>query len=334
MSWAMHAHIAHRLSYGTIEDLFREFFGLSVNDSEIHMFKSLLARHYSKTYRGLLAKLSSGTVLHADETEVHLRTGKGYVWVFASIEEVAYVYRPSREGEFIKDLLQNFHGVLVSDFYAAYDSIGCPQQKCLVHLMRDLNQSLLASPFDDELHSLTHGFGTLLREIVTTVDEYGLKHHRLARHQKAVAEFFTQISARNVRSESAQTVRERLLKYQDRLFTFLQYDGVPWNNNNAENAIKQFAYYRQNRPGIMKEAGLHDYLVLLSIYQTCRCKGLSFLQFLLSGEQDIDTFATSKRRHRSQAALAFYPKGFTPPHFASTKAAKQRRARDLLATLA
>jgi hypothetical protein len=327
MSWAMHAHIAHRFSSGTIEDLFREFFGLSVTDCEIHMFKGLLARRYRKTYDGLLAKLASGSVLHADETEVHLRTGKGYVWVFASIEEVAYVYKPSREGEFIKDFLKDFHGVLVSDFYAAYDAIVCPQQKCLIHLMRDLNQALLASPFDDEVHALTQPFGTLLREIVTTVDEYGLKRHRLARHQKEVAEFFTQIRARNVRSEAAQTIRDRLLKYQDKLFTFIQYDGVPWNNNNAENAIKQFAYYREDRSGLMKEAGLEYYLVLLSIFQTCRCKGLSFLQFLLSGEQDIDTFAATKRRRRPQLALPLYPKGFTPPHFAKTNAGKQRPAK-------
>ena len=326
MSWAMHAHIAHRFSYGTIEDLFREFFGLSVNDSEIHMFKSLVARRYRKTYGGLLAKLASGSVLHADETEVHLRTGKGYVWVFASIEEVAYVYKRSREAEFIKGLLRDFHGVLVSDFYAAYDAIVCPQQKCLIHLMRDLNQALLASPYDNELHSLTQPFGTLLREIVTTVDEYGLKHYRLTRHQRGVTEFFTQIRARNVRSEAARAVRDRLLKYQDKLFTFIQYDGVPWNNNNAENAIKQFAYYRENRPGVMKESGLEDYLVLLSIFQTCRCKGLSFLQFLLSGEQDIDTFAVGTRRRRPQAALPLYPKGFTPPHFAKTKTGKQRPA--------
>ena len=115
MSWAMHAHIAHRLSYGTIEDLFREFFALSVNDSEIHMFKSLLARHYSKTYRGLLAKLASGGGAPRRRKQKFIfGREKGYVWVFASIEEVAYVYRPSREGEFIKDLLQDFHGVLVS----------------------------------------------------------------------------------------------------------------------------------------------------------------------------------------------------------------------------
>ena len=94
---------------------------------------------------------------------------------------------------------------------------------------------------------------------------------------------------------------------------------MPWNNNNAENAIKQFAYYRENRSGLMKESGLEDYLVLLSIFQTCRCKGLSLLQFLLSGEQDIDTFATTKRRRRPQVALALYPKGFNPPHFPKTK---------------
>ena len=151
--------------------------------------------------------------------------------------------------------------------------------------------------------------------------------HRLGRHQKAVAEFFTQIRARNVRSEAAQAVRDRLLKYQDKLFTFIQYDGMPWNNNNAENAIKQFAYYRENRSGVMKESGLEDYLVLLSIFQTCRCKGLSFLQFLLSGEQDINSFAATTRRRRPPAALALYPKGFTPPHFAKTKAGKQHPAK-------
>jgi hypothetical protein len=92
----------------------------------------------------LLAEFGSGSVLHADETEVHLRTGKGYVWVLAGIEEVAYVYKPKREGQFIKDFLQGFHGVIVSDFYAAYDAVVCQQQKCLIHLMRDLNQALLA----------------------------------------------------------------------------------------------------------------------------------------------------------------------------------------------
>ena len=56
------------------------------------------------------------------------------------------MYRPTREGDFLYDLLKGFHGVLVSDYYAAYDSLAFPQQKCLLHLMRDMNQELLNNP--------------------------------------------------------------------------------------------------------------------------------------------------------------------------------------------
>src|SRR5262249_52950527 len=42
-------------------------------------------------------------------------------------------------------------------------------------------------------------------------------------------------------------------------------------------------------------------LVLLSLYQTCRYKGVSFLRFLLSGEQDIDAFVQARRRRRATA---------------------------------
>ena len=61
-------------------------------------------------------------MLHVDETEVTLHSGKGYVWVFTNLEEVVFMYRPTREGDFLKELLKDFRGVLVSDFYAPYDS--------------------------------------------------------------------------------------------------------------------------------------------------------------------------------------------------------------------
>src|SRR6516162_4782720 len=110
-----------------------------------------------------MEKMLAGYVLHGDETEVKLKTVKGNIWVFASLEEVVYMYRPNREGAFLQELLKDFHGVLVSDFYAAYDSMTCPQQKCLIHLMRDINQDLLSHPFDEELRSITEPFGTLLQ---------------------------------------------------------------------------------------------------------------------------------------------------------------------------
>jgi hypothetical protein len=132
--------------------------------------------------------------------------------------------------------------------------------------------------------------------------------------KRAVVEFFQSVSNQSFRSEAAAALRERLIRNQDRLFTFILRDRIPWNNNSAENAIKQFAYYRERTVGVMKEAGLSDYLLLLSIYQTCRYKGVSFLKFLLSKQRDVDSFCAGKQRPRRRRGVELYPKGYVPPH--------------------
>jgi predicted RecB family nuclease len=312
-SWAMYQHVAQNMGLTKIPEMLLDFFDLHVHVVEIHMFKSLMTRYYRATYNSLLKRLLSGKLLHVDETEVELRSGKAYVWVFASVEEVVFIYRLTREGDFLKDMLKDFKGVLVSDFYAVYDSIPCPQQKCLIHLMRDMNQELLNNPFDEELQSITGPFGVLLRVVVTTIDQHGLKRCHLKKHDRAIAQFFESLAAQSFRSDSATALRERLLKNRDKLFTFIQYDGVPWNNTNAENAIKRFARYRENTVGVLKEAGLMDYLVLLSLCHTCRYRGLSFLKFLLSRERDLDAFG-ARRRAKRHPLIEVYPKGFMPAH--------------------
>jgi hypothetical protein len=85
---------------------------------------------------------------------------------------------------------------------------------------------------------------------------------------------------------------------RDKLFTFLTHDGVPWNNNNAEHAIKAFARLRRAIEGLSTPKGIEDYLILLTICQTCKYSGIDFLDFLRSGEADIESFAASQRRHR------------------------------------
>ena len=85
-------------------------------------------------------------MIHVDETEIRLRHGKGYVWVLTNLEEVVFLYRPNREAGFLKDCSQDFQGVVVSDFYAGYDGLACLQQKCLIHLIRDMNTDLRDKP--------------------------------------------------------------------------------------------------------------------------------------------------------------------------------------------
>jgi predicted RecB family nuclease len=329
-SWTMYQHVAHRLSCPILEEMLKEFFGLAVCQQEVNEFKAMMAWYYRSCSKKLFAKMLAGPVLHVDETEVKLRTGKGYVWVFTTAEEVVYLYRPTREGDFLSKLLTNFRGVLVSDFYAAYDSLPCPQQKCLIHLMRDMNQELLNNPFDTELQSITGPFGTLLRAVVEDIDQHGLKRRHLERHERGVESYFEFLAAQSFRSEAAETLRARLLKYRDKLFTFIRYDGVPWNNNNAENAIRRFAYYREAHPGNLREDGLKDYLILLGVCHTCWYKGVSFLKFLLSRERDMDAFCQAPSRRRRTPLIELYPKGVERPDFSPStmKPRKQKTASD------
>ncbi len=161
----------------------------------------------------------------------------------------------------------------------------------MVHLIRDLNDGLLADPLDQELKELGQRFGPLLQAIIATVDRFGLKARYLKRHKAAVKQFFAAVAPGVSDSEVARKLKKRMTKYRAKLFTFLDYDGVPWNNNNAETAIKHFAKYRRLANGRFTEDGLRDYLKLLSVYETCRYKAVGFLAFLLSKERDIDSFA-------------------------------------------
>jgi predicted RecB family nuclease len=280
-------------------------FGLALNTGTFAFLKERMADYYSQTHQQILKRIISGSLVHADETHANIKGKSAYVWVFTNIHEVAYLYSDSREGELAQTTLRGFNGVLVSDFYAVYDSFDCPQQKCLIHLVRDLNGAMLDNPYDEEMKHIVTSFGQLLKTIVEDVDRRGLKRRFLRKHGVAVTRFYREVVVRDYHSPAALTCVERFEKNRDKLFTFLDYDGIPWSNNNAEHAIKAFARLRDVIGGSSTEKGIREYLILLSVCQTCKYMGVDFLDFLRSGEKDIHAFAESRggRRRRPRATL-------------------------------
>jgi predicted RecB family nuclease len=298
-SWAVYQHVALRLSFDDVALSVNDIFGYSYSSKIGQRAQTRLAEVYRVTEDKMLNLLRSGMLIHADETKISIKGGRiGYVWAFTGPEMFVYLYHPTREGTVVKQTVGEFTGVLVSDFYAAYDSVTCRQQKCHLHLMRDINDDLLRHPFDEELKELASRYTFILKVMVETIDKHGLKTKALSKHKRKAEAFLDWIAKREIASEFANIYKSRIEKYGERLFTFLDHDGVPWNNNNAENALKLVASRRRLFGTSVSEAGLKDYLVFLSIYQTLRRKGISLLRFLLSGEMDLEKFLTSYRRRR------------------------------------
>jgi Transposase IS66 family len=224
--------------------------------------------------------------VHADETKGVVYGGGHYVWIFANLNSVAYVYSASRETSKLNEVLSGFNGVLISDFYTAYDSLPCPQQKCLIHLMRDINEDLLKHPFNEELRFVAQRFGTVLRGVVEAIDRHGLKKFYLQKHKGSAQEFLSEVASLDCLTEVGSALKKRIDKNKDKLFTFLDHDGVPWNNNNAEHAVRAFTRLR-NGMATSTPKGTTDYCILLSLQQTLRCRGIEFLEFLRSGRTDM-----------------------------------------------
>jgi len=201
-------------------------------------------------------------------------------------------------------VLSDFNGVLVSDFYSAYDALPCAQQRCLIHILRDINDDLARNPFDSELRHMATEFGRLLSSIIIAINRFGLKKRHLQKFKKKAVSFLREMSQQVFHSDVAAAYQRRFNRNDIRLFTFLDHDGVPWNNNNAEHAIKAFVRLRKVIGSSGSSDGIGDYLKLLTISETCACNEVNFLSFLRSGEKDLTAYAGRHRRGTPRSITA------------------------------
>ena len=294
-AWAAYQRVALHMSYGSIAEVLAEQFNEEEPKHYISVFMKDMGDYYVETEKIIIRNLLKSQFIHADETSLNIRGKTQYAWVFTDGQHTIFKLTETRESTIVHDFLENYSGILISDFYSGYDSVPCRQQKCWVHLIRDLNDDLWMNPFDTEFEMFVLEVKDLIIPIMETVQRYGLKRRNLIKFKKKVDKFYQNIiTDKTYKSDLVMTYKKRFIRHQGSLFTFLEYDGTPWHNNTAENAIRHIAIQRDISPSLY-ESGTRRYLLLLSIRQTCRFQGKSFLKFLMSGEKDLDTFKASKR---------------------------------------
>jgi hypothetical protein len=274
-----------------MEDLFHE----TASPASIVNFVESFAEYYRHTESMLLKHLLESPFVHVDETLISIDGVDNYVWVFTDGQHVVFRLTETRETTVVRELLSDFQGVLVSDFYTGYDAMDCRQQKCWVHLIRDLDEDLWKFPFNEELQKFVSAVKDLIVPIIESIDRWGLKAKHLRSFKRQVDRFYaTEIEGGAFVTGVTKKYQKRFVRYRETLFRFLDEDGIPWNNDMAERAIRHIAVQRKIS-GRLYRRGAADYLVLLGIAQTCRFQEKSFLKFLLSKETDVDHFRSARR---------------------------------------
>jgi predicted RecB family nuclease len=300
-AWVVYQRVALRLSYGLIAQAAQDIFHVDIATCSIKWCVERRSEEYIHTEKLLLRHILESPVIHVDETKINIHGYQQFVWVITDGSHVIFRLTETRETHFLKQLLGGYSGTVVSDFYVGYDSIPCQQQKCLAHLIRDLNDDLWKNPFNVEYEQFVSSVRDLLAPIFNDIRRFGLKAVHLRKYKKDVECFYRDIiSGQPTEHEITTKYKKRFERYRNSIFRFLAIDGIPWNNNAAERALRHLAVQRKIS-GVFSSKGAEHYLRLLAVAQTCRFQNKSFLCFLSSGFVDVDKYNTGCR-HRNYAA--------------------------------
>ncbi len=232
------------------------------------------------------ARLSA--VLNVDESGWRIGGRTAWIWCFTSKTLAYYVLTPSRAGPVVKKVLGSlFKGILVTDFFGAYNRIKAfAKQKCVVHLLREIKQVSLRNQskewklFARRLKRLMHEALKLVvaRDKVST-----------ATYEKRVANLHIRLAdifGRSYRDKDCERLAKRLAKHSEELLVFLLHPDVPADNNHAERQIRFAVVMRKNSYGNRSKRGAQAQAILMSIFRTCQLRGIDPIAFLAASVAD------------------------------------------------
>lgn len=227
-------------------------------------------------YETIQHQALDSAVLNADETGWRVNGKTHWLWCFATGELSWFMVNRSRGSPALfRFFIQEFAGTLVSDFWGAYNAVACAlRQKCLVHLLRDLEHverykspGLHWAAFAKKLRRLVGDAIRLWRQRdERTPETYASRRACLTRRLQ-------ELVATPWEDPQARRLIKRLRRHQDELFTFLDQPGVPFDNNLAERAIRPAVILRKNSYGNRSHQGAHMQAVFMSVFFTLKKRG-------------------------------------------------------------
>jgi transposase len=227
-------------------------------------------------YEQIQREALQSAVLFADESGWRVDGKTYWLWCFTTRDLTYYMIDRSRGSPaLMKFFIEEFAGVLVTDFWGAYNAVVCAlRQTCLVHLLRELEHTEKYKSPGKHWPAFAKKLRRLLADAIRLWrrrdqmpnDAYASRRGRLAaRLQELIDTPWT--------DRHAKRLIKRLRRHQNDLFTFLDQPNVPFDNNTAERAVRPAVIIRKNSYGNRSQRGADCQAVLMSIFRTLKQRG-------------------------------------------------------------
>lgn len=269
-----------RMPQERIRGLLESLYGVHLALGEISEILHTVAKQGEEIATSIHEEIRQAPVVHGDETGWREDGTNGYLWSF-STPTARYFYRDrSRSGQVARDILgEGFTGVLVTDFYSGYSWYTGPAQRCWVHFYRDLKALKEEYQNDPSVIAWVDSILNTYRRAKAIADgkhtEEERWRYRCAFEQELLALAQPYLADRKA---PQYTLADRIRRFQSQLFTFVQYAGVPSENNAAERAVRPAVTSRKVSGGTRSARGSQTKATLLTLFGTWKIRGLERLQ--------------------------------------------------------
>jgi transposase len=269
-----------RLPLGQIQARLAREYGLHLSAGGLVGLLALAAARAGPAYAAIRAQVRASPVVHSDETGWRQDGVPGYIWSASSAQSRYFHYDASRSGQVADTVLgEDFGGILVADFYAAYDHLPGIKQRCWSHLWRDITARAAESPGDGELAAWIAGVRAIYQAAMAPrpATEEGMTTQAVRRREHRARQYEQQLlllcpeDLPDCRPEA--TLAKRIRRYSKELFTCVRELGVPATNNAAERALRPQVIARKISGGTRSARGSATRMVLASVIATAQLRG-------------------------------------------------------------
>lgn len=285
-------------SFEKIAMLLRQFFSIHVSKATLQRIERWVADSLMPKYRRLKLSLKRHGHCNLDETSLRVNGDNGWMWVASTNSSSVYVIADTRGKRVPIELLSGYRGVMVHDAWKPYDAITTARHQLdLLHTNRWFERAEIGHGIEprsllgnekakmvrrgrppDEFIQFADSYRSIAAYAVSRKD--GSERARTMAFNRCTA-MMDELLSRSYHDRDCIRISKELRKRKGTLFTFLKHPGVPWHNNDAENAIRQGVLHRKVSGGRRTWKGAESLGCTLSLYRTSLKKGINFTELVL-----------------------------------------------------
>lgn len=230
------------------------------------------------TYEQVKQTIRGSHCVHADETGGRENGKNRYTWSFSTSDVQFVAYGRRRNQDVVEEMLgEEFEGVLVTDFYTAYNVYNGFHQRCWVHYRRDMHE------LKEQLkgrHPPFNRWAKKVKAIYEAAKAYAgpdpslpagtQEQERIAKQQMFQEQLRAVCEPYLTKESPMSTLCGRAMSYLSEMFVFVRFAGVSSDNNAAERAVRHLVVARKISGGTRSAKGSETKSILASLFGTWR----------------------------------------------------------------